>query len=83
MPENPPPEKRRVEQASSVDAIVAKQPLEVRSIVNSDAVLKGNIGRITNLEDFLAKLEKNQHLFDDTQNNGDNQAARSEFLRDG
>lgn len=82
MPESPLPEQPQVDQATSLEALVAKQSSDVQRIVNSDAVLQGNIRRITNLEEFLKKLEQHKHLFDDTQNNGDNQAAREQFFSD-
>jgi len=66
MPESSPPEKPEVEKNSSAEAIVAQQSQEVQRIIKGDAVLERNIGRITNLEEFLNKLEQNKHLFDDT-----------------
>ncbi|HMW61944.1 MAG TPA: hypothetical protein PKA91_19960 [Leptospiraceae bacterium] len=66
MPESPPLEQPSIKDSPSVEAIVAQQSQQVQHIIKGDAVLERNIGRITNLEEFLNKLEQNKHLFDDT-----------------
>ncbi len=64
------------ERVISPEISLSRQSLEVKAIVERDPILRGNLDKISNLEEFFQKLEENKHIFTQL----DNPEPKKKFL---